>query len=200
MNGTAKARTRGLQAPAIITVVVTLAVGLVVTAVAIAGQVATIGPRITAGNSMALPAPTPSAGTTSATTGAPYVPPTASYSTPSLTASLAPPERPLTNEGISQIPTATAQPVLSTPPASTTPAARVSNIQLSCGRDGEKVVATLTFTASVPVMAVVSAGSDVKQRTASGAVTLVASTRSRTPAVCSAVVDNNPIGPIRPQG
>lgn len=193
MNGTAKVRARGLQAPAIIAFVVTLAVGLVVVAVAIAGKVATIGPRLNATNAMVLPTATPPTTAPVTPTAPAYVPPTASYVTPSLTAALPPPEKPLTNEGISEIPTAPTAPAVNPAPVV---AAKVSNINLSCGRDGGKVVATLTFQATERVAAQVSAGGDSKRTVASGDVSLTASTKSKQPTQCVAVVDNTIVGPV----
>lgn len=97
--------------------------------------------------------------------------------------------------------TATAPPVVPTrppaapPPPPSSPAASVSNISLTCNRNGKNIIAKLSFTSTTKVDVTMSAGDGVG-RTSAGPGTFALSATGQGTPVCSGKVGDQAVGPV----
>jgi len=91
-------------------------------------------------------------------------------------------------------PSATATPP-PTPPPPSPPAASVSNISLTCNRNGKNIIAKLSFTSTSKVDVTMSAGDGVG-RTSAGPGTFALSATGQGAPVCSGKVGDQAVGPV----
>jgi len=91
-------------------------------------------------------------------------------------------------------PPATATPP-PTPPPPSSPAASVSNIGLTCNRNGKNIIAKLSFTSTSKVDVTMSAGDGVG-RTSAGPGTFALSATGQGAPVCSGKVGDQAVGPV----
>jgi len=90
-------------------------------------------------------------------------------------------------------PSATATPPPTPPPPS--PAASVSNISLTCNRNGKNIIAKLSFTSTTKVDVTMSAGDGVG-RTSAGPGTVALSATGQGAPVCSGKAGDQAVGPV----
>ena len=91
-------------------------------------------------------------------------------------------------------PSATATPP-PTPPPPSSPAASVSNISLTCNRNGKNIIAKLSFTSTTKVDVTMSAGDGVG-RTSAGPGTVALSATGQGAPVCSGKAGDQAVGPV----
>ncbi len=91
-------------------------------------------------------------------------------------------------------PSATATPP-PTPPPPSSPAASVSNISLTCNRNGKNIIAKLSFTSTTKVDVTMSAGDGVG-RTSAGPGTFALSATGQGAPVCSGKAGDQAVGPV----
>ncbi len=105
----------------------------------------------------------------------------------------APPVVPTPPPVVSTRPSATATPPPTPPPPS--PAASVSNISLTCNRNGKNIIAKLSFTSTTKVDVTMSAGDGVG-RTSAGPGTVALSATGQGAPVCSGKAGDQAVGPV----
>jgi len=104
-----------------------------------------------------------------------------------------PPVVPTPPPVVSTRPSATATPPPTPPPPS--PAASVSNISLTCNRNGKNIIAKLSFTSTTKVDVTMSAGDGVG-RTSAGPGTVALSATGQGAPVCSGKAGDQAVGPV----
>jgi len=104
-----------------------------------------------------------------------------------------PPVVPTQPPVVSTRPSATATPPPTPPPPS--PAASVSNISLTCNRNGKNIIAKLSFTSTTKVDVTMSAGDGVG-RTSAGPGTVALSATGQGAPVCSGKAGDQAVGPV----
>jgi outer membrane biosynthesis protein TonB len=106
----------------------------------------------------------------------------------------APPVVPTPPPVVPTRPSATATPP-PTPPPPSSPAASVSNISLTCNRNGKNIIAKLSFTSTTKVDVTMSAGDGVG-RTSAGPGTVALSATGQGAPVCSGKAGDQAVGPV----
>jgi len=106
----------------------------------------------------------------------------------------APPVVPTPPPVVPTRPSATATPP-PTPPPPSSPAASVSNISLTCNRNGKNIIAKLSFTSTTKVDVTMSAGDGVG-RTSAGPGTVALSATGQGAPVCSGRAGDQAVGPV----
>ncbi len=106
----------------------------------------------------------------------------------------APPVVPTPPPVVPTRPSATATPP-PTPPPPSSPAASVSNISLTCNRNGKNIIAKLSFTSTTKVDVTMSAGDGVG-RTSAGPGTVALSATGQGAPVCSGKAGHQAVGPV----